>query len=104
MKLVFIIAFTLHFLAFYISYNKGFKEAPWFYPVGLFLGALTTGVWYYLARHTLDSSKLLVYGIYWDVMVATCWIGGPMLLYGATLTLKQWIGLLCIIAGIIILK
>jgi threonine/homoserine efflux transporter RhtA len=104
MKYTFIIAFIVHFLAFYISYNKGLKGTAWFYPIGITLGAISTGIWYYLAKNTLDPSKLLVYGIYWDVMVAACWIGGPMIFYEAVLTSKQWVGLAMIICGLIALK
>jgi drug/metabolite transporter (DMT)-like permease len=96
----FIFAVVFHGLAFYMSYGKPVKDVMAFYTLGAVLGALSTIAWYYIARHTPDASKLLVYGIYWDVMVACIWIGGPLLFFGAKLTGFQWLGLAMIIGGL----
>jgi uncharacterized membrane protein len=103
-----IIPFAIAFLTFLIggwcSYDPAFKAGPHFYWSAIVLSITTCLSWLYVARHTESTSKLAMYGLYWDVLLTVTYLAVPVMIFHARMSLTQWLGILLIMAGIVLTK
>lgn len=103
-----IIPFFIAFLTFlaggWASYEPTFKAGPHFYWSGIVLSVTTCIAWMYVAKHTESSSKLAMYGLYWDVLLTTTYLAVPVILFHARMSPIQWLGIALIIGGIVLTK
>lgn len=86
------------------SYHPIFKASSYYYWTSLAIATVTSFSWAYVARHTENSSKLVVYGLYWDVIMTVTYLVVPVVIFHARMSIIQWIGVSLIMAGIILTK
>lgn len=99
-----IICFLLYGAFAYVSFSPMLRLSPFFYVYGLSCALAGNALWLYLAKKTLDTTKLLFYGMIWDATILASFIIVPFLFFDAALTAKEWVSFLLILAGIILLK
>lgn len=102
--LQFLIGLIMFTFGAWASYYAPFKNSAYFYPAFLSTSLLSTWAWAWCARTTLDPSKLVMRGLYWDVLLATVYLAVPFAFFHAKITTNQGIGIAMIFLGLILTK
>ena len=97
-------AFCLMVVSCIFTYTPTLKNSPW-----LWVGVITTGIlmnagWAWLARLTKDNHTLVMYSIYWDIGLTIIYAIFPIIYLGLPMRLPFYIGLVCVIIGLITMK
>lgn len=101
---LFIIATIFYLVSAYVSYAPNIKASPYYYIIGIFLAIVLNTLWLTIAKRTIDNSKLLLYGLYWDSIITFTFLLVPFLFFHIKLTPIQYTGIILIISGIICTK
>ena len=99
-----LVGIVIYSLIAVASYSEPIKAHPLYFALGLGLGLIANFCWLHIARGEPNPSKLVLLGLYWDVMLTLTYMLVPMLFFGARLTLMQGLGVLAIFAGIVLTK
>lgn len=100
----FLIGFVVYLIMAWTTYYLPFKETKFFFPAGIAFAIIANFIWLSIARATPEASVLLMRGLYWDVMLTSCYLLVPFVLFGAKVALLQALGIALIILGIILTK
>lgn len=87
-----------------ISYSEYMKSSKWYYPIGVFFSILANITWLSISKHEVDSSKLLLKGLYWDAMLTLVYLFVPIMFYQAKITFIQSIGVTFVFLGLLLTK
>lgn len=94
--------FLLNSIVVYLSYDTQLVPKPWNYVIGMSAVALSVALWLNLSNNTHDKETLLMYGVYWDIMIAGAFIGLPVILFGIKLSHLTLFGISLIFVGIVL--
>jgi len=100
----FLVAGFIYFFYSWLVFNPEYKDKAWVYPVGVFCAVIANLIWIYISKITADSSRVIIYGTIWDVIITASTIAVPILMFGTRLSNYAWLGLALIIIGLFILK
>lgn len=100
----FVIGFLLYSIMAYISYSESFKQSKWFFLTGIGLAILVNAIWFSIAKNEAVASKLVLKGLYWDVMLTAAYLVIPLILFQAKLSLLQALGVGLIVLGVLFTK
>lgn len=100
----FLIGILVYSLVAVTSYSETVKASPYYFAFGIALGVIANFCWLHIARQETDPSKLVLTGLYWDIMLTVVYMIIPMMFFGARLTLTQGLGVAAILLGIILTK
>lgn len=87
-----------------MSYSESIKNSPHYYLYGASAAIVANLIWLSIAKSELNPSKLVLTGLYWDVMLTMCYLIVPIILFNAKITNLQYLGIGVIITGIILTK
>lgn len=104
MFIPFIIGFIVYGVLAATSYSDSLKSSNYYYLIGIAAAIVANVCWLYIAKQEPNPSKLVMTGLYWDVMLTLVYIAVPLLLFGARLNLWQGLGIVSIFVGIILTK
>jgi multidrug transporter EmrE-like cation transporter len=99
-----LLAAVLYSMYNYLTFSPSLKDSNYVLPLGLICVLLANTIWIYLSKSTQDPSKLLQYGIYWDVLITGLTILLPVLVFSAKLSPVQIVGLVMVVAGLVTIK
>lgn len=100
----FLIGFIVYTILAITSYSDTLKSSGWYYWIGLTAALIANSAWLHLAKQEPSASRLVVLGLYWDVMLLVAYMLVPILFFEARLTAIQGAGLVLILCGIILTK
>lgn len=87
-----------------VSYSESFKVSTLYFPVGLLVAIIANICWLNIARLESDASKLVMTGLYWDIMLTFVYLAVPFVIFAAKVTIWQSVGIAAIVIGIILTK
>jgi hypothetical protein len=99
-----IIATILYSVYGYMTYSPELKDKSFVLYLGLLCVLMANTVWIFLSKNTLEPTRLLQYGLYWDLIITGLTIALPIILFGARFSGLQTLGLLITIAGLLTMK
>lgn len=100
----FIIGFLVYGVLALASYSESIKSSMYYYPIGIVAAIVANLCWLSIAKGESDPSKLVITGLYWDVMLTLVYIVVPFVLFGAKVNMWQGLGIAAIIMGIVLTK
>lgn len=100
----FLIAAIIYLFASWMTYSDSAKQAAWYIPVGIFVGAVLSCLWYLAARLITVKEKMVAYSMAWDSMMMTIYYLMPLIFFGARLNAWGYFAMFMILSGIVILK
>jgi hypothetical protein len=86
------------------SYSQTLKVSNYYYIAGILAGIVANVLWLSIAKNETNPSKLVMTGLYWDVMLTMVYILIPFLFFGAQANLWQVGGIATIVVGIFLTK
>lgn len=108
MIFIFFLGFILYLAAAVCTSYATAPGSPdyWIYICyGLILGASTNMLWFHASATVRESGgSMVLYGLLWDTMLTAVYLGTYLLLTQSKLSLCQWAGCACLIAGLVLVK
>lgn len=100
----FALGFLIYCLSSYISFYQPIKDSKYFLPVGMGLAIIANLAWLFLTRSMTDTTKILLIGMYWDLMLTLIYLLIPFIFFHVNLSTTQYCGIITIVFGIILTK
>ena len=100
----FVIGFLVYGVLALASYSESFKASMFYYPTGVVAAIVANVCWLMIAKGESDPSKLVITGLYWDIMLTLVYIVVPFAMFGAKVNMWQGFGIAAIILGILLTK
>lgn len=100
---LFAIGFLVYVSNATLSYSKGLKASPYYYTIGIILAVIANLTWLYISKLETEPNKLLLKGLYWDIMLTVAYLIVPILFYHARLSAQQTVGAILVLVGITLL-
>jgi drug/metabolite transporter (DMT)-like permease len=100
----FLLGALAHFTAAYVSYSDYWKTSKYYYLVGLVATFASSAIWMTIAKQDNNSSTLVIKALYWDCMLMLIYLAVPFVLFNATITMYQAIGITLVTIGLILTK
>jgi drug/metabolite transporter (DMT)-like permease len=102
--LSFLIGFIVYTLGAVMSNSPTIKQSSYYLYLALGLGLVANFVWFSLVKTISDHSKILLYGLYWDIIIIGTFVAVPILFYGARFKFYTALGIALIILGFFLTK
>ena len=97
-------AAVIYVLSCWLTFASSLKDRWWYIPLGMLLGIVLNGVWFWAAKTFGDKNKMYAFSLTWDALMMMIFYTLPLLLFGAKLDRTGWFALGLIVIGAIILK
>ena len=102
------ISFLLGFIVYYfqaiLSNSIALKQNTYYIYIAISTGIAANYIWFSMAQNIKDNSKILLYGLYWDILILVAFLSVPILFYGARFKTTTVLGIVMIIVGFLLTK
>lgn len=99
----FLLGVLLNSIAAVMSNSATIKSSSYYMYLAAAIGVATTLIWFSMARDLHDPKKILLYGLYWDMIIVGTFIAVPFI-YGAKVSTITALGIFMMVAGFILTK
>ncbi len=99
----YLVGALLYFAAASLTYSS-LRNSSYFLYIGIIFGALTNGLWFYIASKSEDKEALVKLALYWDVMIVAIYAIVPFIFFQIRLPPYAALGAVLMGAGIVLLK